>query len=91
MKKLAWAVTILLLLYLVAMPVVSIVRSLYIGIPSGDALFGGEAFMTLPLYKESIVLFLVMILGILVEFFIRKRKGYFKELEVEAKHDPEEQ
>lgn len=33
MKKWAWVVSILLLLYLIAIPVVSIVQTLYIGIP----------------------------------------------------------
>lgn len=89
MKKLAWIITVLLLLYLVAIPAVSIVRTLCIGIPSEETFLGGKTFTTMPLYKESLVLFLCLTLGIVVEFFIKKKRGYFKE--VGDNHDSEEQ
>lgn len=74
MKKWAWVVSILLLLYLIAIPVVSIVQTLYIGIPP-EASIG----MTMPLYKETLVVFLIMMIGIVIELFIKKKKGYLEE------------
>lgn len=74
MKKWVWVVSILLLLYLIAIPVVSIVQTLYIGIPP-EASIG----MTMPLYKETLVVFLIMMIGIVIELFIKKKKGYLEE------------
>lgn len=74
MKKWVWVVSILLLLYLIAIPVVSIVQTLYIGIPP-EASLG----MTMPLYKEALVVFLIMVIGIVIELFVKKKKGYLEE------------
>ena len=35
--------------------------------------------MTMPLYKETLVVFLIMMIGIVIELFIKKKKGYLEE------------